>query len=62
MGRVASLQEARVGDPPFAAIAQIEAYADNTAATLLQLTLQACRVPQATTTDHVATHVGRGTA
>jgi hypothetical protein len=48
-----------VGDPPFHAVGQLEAYADNTAGTLLQLTLQACGVP-ARVADHAATHIGRG--
>ena len=60
MGLLGALQEARVSDPPFHSMAQVEAYADNTAGTLVQLGLQIARVP-AGTADHAAAHVGRGT-
>ena len=48
-----------MGDPPFHTTAQVETYADGTAGTLLQLTLQACKVPPGTA-DHSSAHLGRG--
>lgn len=58
--RIISEREKALGNPPFASLAALESYAENTYSTLLYLTLQA--LPMASVTaDHLASHIGKAT-
>ncbi|EKG16526.1 Squalene/phytoene synthase [Macrophomina phaseolina MS6] len=58
--RIISEREKALGNPPFANLAALESYAENTYSTLLYLTLQA--LPMASVTaDHLASHIGKAT-
>ena len=56
--RVVDTREKYLSNPPYADLASLESYAENTYSTLLYLTLQA--LPMASVTaDHVASHIGK---
>ncbi|MBE7181123.1 MAG: squalene/phytoene synthase family protein, partial [Terriglobus roseus] len=60
LSRMIRERERQLGNPPYASVAALETYAENTYATLLYLTLQALPV-HSVTADHLASHVGKAT-
>ncbi|KAL1628654.1 hypothetical protein SLS56_005763 [Neofusicoccum ribis] len=58
--RIVSEREKALGNPPFANLAALESYAENTYSTLLYLTLQSLPLASVTA-DHLASHIGKAT-
>lgn len=56
--RIIAEREKYLSNPPYASMASLESYAENTYSTLLYLTLQALPM-SSLTADHVASHIGK---
>ncbi|KAK5137260.1 hypothetical protein LTR08_000230 [Meristemomyces frigidus] len=58
--RIIDTREKYLSNPPYASLASLESYAENTYSTLLYLTLQALPM-SSLTADHIASHIGKAT-